>query len=278
MCALHDNKEAWESTRSILELACALASSSKELGMAVIHRAIDYVAVAKDLVRMEAIDMLAFCVGQFVVNARGRNASILKRGGQQRQNGVEMEDWKVECAVGAGKALLLRLTDKITKVRGAAMAGCVYLFEYSSSEELNEITHQMKEKLSWLASNDTSAANRALAMSCLPVTEDNIADVVVRLKDVDVKVREAALEALRENVGLDDLEEEMMVEILKNGLTKRCVVRAGVMLRHFAMIVITHLIGLLAFTIQLPNHTCQNRRTPHLQLVEITQIRPNFTP
>eukprot|EP00956_Cyclotella_meneghiniana_P029090 scaffold69409_cov20-Cyclotella_meneghiniana.AAC.1 len=65
MCALHDNKEAWESSRSILELACALAStsSSGELGMAVIHRAIDYVTAVKDIVRMEAVDMLAFCVG-----------------------------------------------------------------------------------------------------------------------------------------------------------------------------------------------------------------------
>eukprot|EP00956_Cyclotella_meneghiniana_P013356 scaffold19215_cov55-Cyclotella_meneghiniana.AAC.4 len=227
MCALHDNKEVWESSRSILELGCALActSSSGELGMAVIHRAIDYITAVKDIVRMEAVDMLAFCVGQFVANGRGRNASILKSGGQQQQrkSGLELEDWKVECAVGAGKALLLRLTDKITKVRGAAMAGCVYLFEYSNSEELNEITHQMKEKLLWLASNDTSAANRALAVSCLPVTDDNIADIVVRLKDVDVKVREAALEALREKVMLDELEEEMMVEILRHGLTKRCV-------------------------------------------------------
>jgi predicted transcriptional regulator len=59
-----------------------------------------------------------------------------------------------------------------------------------------------------------------LAVSCLPA-EKNVANVVLRLKDVDVKVREAALEALREKVGVNDLGEEVMVEILRNGLTKR---------------------------------------------------------
>ncbi|KAL7512869.1 hypothetical protein ACHAXN_012667 [Cyclotella atomus] len=220
VCALHNNKEAMDATHSTLELVCAYSSFDQNLSMAIVERAIEYSVVSKDLIRVEACEVLSFHLGQFL----SVPSSILKgkRGGKGVNN--VMEEWKVECAIKAGKALLMRMTDKITRVRCAAVSACGWFFKCSveKNEELREVAVQMEECLLWLASNDSSAANRALALSCLPVGEENIAAVVDRLKDVDVKVREAALEALREKVALDDLGEEVMVEILRNGLTKRC--------------------------------------------------------
>lgn len=212
MYAIHENKEAAESAHATLELACAYACGDKTTALAVVNRTMDYVTVSKDTVRMEACDMLSWFAGQFL----SVPASILK-GKKSRE--VKLEEWKLECAIAAGKALLSRLTDKITKVRSAALSACVHFFK-STKEELAEIASELEEAVMWLASNDTSAANRALAVSCLPA-EKNVANIVLRLKDVDVKVREAALEALREKVGVNDLGEEVMVEILRNGLTKR---------------------------------------------------------
>ena len=213
MYTLNENKDAYDSCHSTLELVCAVACSDKQLATAIVNRAIDYITVPKDTLRVEACDMLGWCMGQVLAAP----ASILKG----KKSKISMEEWKVECAVGGGKALLMRLTDKITKVRGAAIMACSFFFKSSQNEELIEIASQLEEGLVWLASNDTSATNRALAVSFLPVTEDNIASIVVRLKDVDVKVREAALEALRKKVSLNDLGEEVMVEILRSGLTKR---------------------------------------------------------
>ena len=92
--------------------------------------------------------------------------------------------------------------------------------------------------LLWIMSNDTSAGNRALVTSMLPTNnvaattakydEDemngdaNIQAIITRIKDVDVKVREAALDNLRENVNfMEQLDEDDRVEILRMGLTKR---------------------------------------------------------
>jgi hypothetical protein len=86
-------------------------------------------------------------------------------------------------------------------------------------------------------SNDTSAGNRALVTSILPTNNvaattakydddemngnANIQAIITRIKDVDVKVREAALDNLRENVNFEQLDEDDRVEILRMGLTKR---------------------------------------------------------
>ena len=53
------------------------------------------------------------------------------------------------------------------------------------------------------------------------MSTETIPYIIERVKDVDVKVREAALDSLRENVTLDDLTEDQRVEILRYGLTKR---------------------------------------------------------
>lgn len=214
MYALNEHKDAADATYATLELVAALACGDETLSLAVVNRAVDYMAVEKDLVRMAACDLLSFCLGQFL----SVPTSILK--GKNKGRSFKMEGWKVECGVGAGKALILRCTDKITRVRAAAISGCGWFFK-CENEELSEVKAELEQGLVWLASNDTSAANRALAVGCLPVSEENLEAIVVRLKDVDVKVREAALEALREKASVDDLGEDVMVEILRNGLTKR---------------------------------------------------------
>ncbi|KAL3776578.1 hypothetical protein HJC23_008050 [Cyclotella cryptica] len=226
-CLANNPRDCWESVHSTLELAVAVACSDKQTGLAVVNRAIDYISVPKDVVRIEGCNMLGWCVGQFVAGGKAA-APILKKGGKKKSAKTDhVDDWKLECVIGAGRALLLRLTDKIAKVRSAAMAASSFFFLggaklFHASEDFVEISAELEATLLWLASNDSSAANRALAVQCIPGSEDNIQSIIVRVKDVDAKVREAALESLREKVGLSDLTEDQMVEILRTGLTKRC--------------------------------------------------------
>ena len=225
-CLANNPKDCWESAHSTLELAVAVACSDKRRGLAVVNRAIDYVSVPKDVVRTESCNMLGWCVGQFVEGAKAA-APILKKGGRNKSAKTDsVDEWKLECVIGAGRALLFRLTDKISKVRNAAVAASSFFFvkgaeSFHASEDFVEIAAQLEATLLWLASNDSSAANRALAVQCIPASADNIQSIINRVRDVDSKVREAALESLRAKVCFRDLTEDQMVDILRTGLTKR---------------------------------------------------------
>ena len=249
--ATSKKKDSWsESVTSILELAAAYATTGKDqsVARAVINRAIEYLLVEKDTIRMESCTMLGWCVGYLVESCKPA-VSILKKkgkhhnngGGAANNNGTKRTNdatagWKLECLIDIGKALQPRLTDKIAKVRNAAISACVPLFSdgatstvvdtttTADSKNFEVIINSIQNTLVWIMANDTSAPNRALvAAQCCgrSVSKETIPYVIERVKDVDVKVREAALDSLRENVNLDDLTEDQRVEILRYGLTKR---------------------------------------------------------
>mmetsp|Transcript_25068 Transcript_25068/g.37242 ORF Transcript_25068/g.37242 Transcript_25068/m.37242 type:complete len:1078 (-) Transcript_25068:101-3334(-) len=248
--AASKKKDSWaESVTSILELAAAYATTGKDqlVARAVINRAIEYLLVEKDTIRMESCTMLGWCVGYLVESCKPA-VSILKKKGKHNGGGAANTNnntkrtndatagWKLECLIDIGKALQPRLTDKIAKVRNAAISACVPLFfsdgattvvvdtTTADSKNFEVIITSIQNTLLWIMANDTSAPNRALVAKqcCGLVSKETIPYVIERVKDVDVKVREAALDSLRENVNLDDLTEDQRVEILRYGLTKRC--------------------------------------------------------
>jgi len=155
----------------------------------------------------------------------------------------------MECITLITNSLTPRITDKIAKVRYSAIESVSYLLSSDGGvklllgesvnegsdegreekEELTTAINNIQSKLLWIISNDTSATNRALVTTILPTNKnsattsntDNIQAIIVRIKDVDMKVRECALNSLRENVTLDLLDEDDCVDILRYGLTKR---------------------------------------------------------
>ncbi|KAL7535040.1 hypothetical protein ACHAXR_006229 [Thalassiosira sp. AJA248-18] len=243
-------KDCWnESVSAVLELAAAFAcggrSSEDVVARAVIERAVEYSTVERDVIRIEGCKLLGLCVRGLMMEGGGKPAaSILKKKNKKGSakvavaassnengggGGADLSAWKVECLVTAGKALLPRTTDKIAKVRSAAIAACAFLFSKDAAACTNndegyaELSNSLQCNLLWLLANDSSAANRALVASILPTTEENIPSLIERIKDVDVKVREAALDSLRVNVEFGDLTEDWRVEILRMGFTKRYV-------------------------------------------------------
>jgi len=163
--------------------------------------------------------------------------------------GVQVDSWLMECITLITNSLTPRITDKIAKVRYSAIESVSYLLSSDGGvklllgesvnegsdegreekEELTTAINNIQSKLLWIISNDTSATNRALVTTILPTNKnsattsntDNIQAIIVRIKDVDMKVRECALNSLRENVTLDLLDEDDCVDILRYGLTKR---------------------------------------------------------
>ena len=220
-------------------------------------------------------------------------ASILKRGGNKRRKegggttatssavtaaavSAAAAPWEVECLLLACRALSARVTDKIAKVRSAAIVACKPLLSLlpvpssssssssnagvcddasaiarrrflivgdaaSSGEELAGAVGSLVATLLWLVGNDPSAPNRSAVLGVLPPLasasaadeedeEDNSATsdaivraVIGRIKDVDVRVREAALDSLRTKVGdfNAELSEDARAEILRTGFSKR---------------------------------------------------------
>ena len=172
---------------------------------------------------------------------------------------VAAASWRGECLLLAARALLPRITDKIAKVRSSAISACSSLLVLAASEEeasgtaktffgngdeggeelrerFGTVMTKIRKSLLWILANDTSALNRASVASVVlpPLSggparrdEDEI-DIVVqsiigRIGDSDVRVRAAALGALRDLEGTTELllTEDRRVEILGKGLTRR---------------------------------------------------------
>lgn len=262
------NNNYTESVGSVLELAAAFACSTSgtagasnknneeqmmaAVAKAVIDRAVGYTTVDRDAIRLEGCKLLELCVRNLLIeggNNKSSTTSILKnkkRGknkeqveGEKSVGGAALSAWRVECLQSASNALLPRVTDKISKVRNAAISACSPILGASkllsgeaqgeAQGELEEVMSSIQASLRWILSNDPSAPNRASVARLLPASssgeEENIAAIIDRIKDVDVKVREAALENVK-NVnffteGEEGLAEDRRVEILRNGLTKR---------------------------------------------------------
>eukprot|EP00578_Thalassiosira_sp_NH16_P026939 CAMPEP_0181102626 /NCGR_PEP_ID=MMETSP1071-20121207/14420_1 /TAXON_ID=35127 /ORGANISM="Thalassiosira sp., Strain NH16" /LENGTH=1128 /DNA_ID=CAMNT_0023185621 /DNA_START=90 /DNA_END=3477 /DNA_ORIENTATION=+ len=268
------SRKDWnESVASTLELAAAFAchgyGKKKEddrgcgtvvgfAARAVIQRAAEYGVAEKDAIRAEACGLLGSCARHLVEGNRPA-ASILKK----KKKGVAtttttgtgaarevISGWRAECLLSVATALLPRITDKIARVRNAAVSACAHLFAHGdaanasgvlrASDEFAMVDASVRNALLWIAANDSSAGNRALVARILPTVpaagsdddddgeeddddDENVRCIIERIKDVDCKVREAALDALRTRVDFEEqLTEDQRVEILRNGLTKRC--------------------------------------------------------
>jgi hypothetical protein len=220
--------------------------------------------------------LLGLCVRHLAMkcsssSANGNsNKTILKKGGGTKKGTAGthhsaaattitiLTSWEIECLLLAGKALLSRITDKIAKVRQAAIVACAPLLPLmttttsfstaTTTVAIQDTIQSILQKLLWIMSNDTSAANRATVVQVLPPlpsstsveqydddeeeeNNDNnnnssmlwlLQPIIERIKDVDGKVRESALDYLREKVTFGtQLTEDQRVEILRTGLTKR---------------------------------------------------------
>ena len=284
--ATSKKKDSWsDSVTSVLQLAAAFScnlspsTSSSSAGggeggddeivaRAVIERAIEYSTVDKDTIRIESCNLLGLCIKYLLdsgMKMTNKPAGILKKKkkgskkgvnvgdvadeGEEKGEGVVVDEWIIDCLSMAASALKPRITDKISKVRNSAILACTSLLSSEGAKlankentegggEFDEVMKTIQATLLWIMSNDTSAGNRALVTSMLPTNnvaattakydEDemngnaNIQAIITRIKDVDVKVREAALDNLRENVNfMEQLDEDDRVEILRMGLTKR---------------------------------------------------------
>ena len=284
--ATSKKKDSWsDSVTSVLQLAAAFScnlspsTSSSAVGggeggddeivaRAVIERAIEYSTVDKDTIRIESCNLLGLCIKYLLdsgMKMTNKPAGILKKKkkgskkgvnvgdvadeGEEKGEGVVVDEWIIDCLSMAASALKPRITDKISKVRNSAILACTSLLSSEGAKlankentegggEFDEVMKTIQATLLWIMSNDTSAGNRALVTSMLPTNnvaattakydEDemngnaNIQAIITRIKDVDVKVREAALDNLRENVNfMEQLDEDDRVEILRMGLTKR---------------------------------------------------------
>jgi len=268
---------------------------------AIIARAVEYTTLAeKDIVRIQGCTLLGLCVRYLTSKLNGsgnENKTILKKGGKKGAaaggkvgtttpssslsvSWAALSSWEMECLQSASKALLSRITDKIARVRQAAIGACAPLLPlltisstFTSSvntaaaastattttttaetkgeaKTVQDTLQSILVKLLWIMSNDTSAANRAAVVSVLPSPPTSSSDekkdeeaeeeeeeeeeeendnhalvlhsIIERIKDVDVKVRESALDYLREQIHfVTQLTEDQRVEILRSGLTKR---------------------------------------------------------
>ena len=272
-------------------------STSSSLPMAIIERATRYASLVDvDNGRVVACKLLKMMITQLLspsttatAGAAIKSKSALKKGGKKGSkkendntnnstNGDEgggggggavmtASPWEIECLYRATVALVVRITDKISRVRTAAIEACSPLllllvptttspigkkfFSHRTTLDTTTVDgcfamtmNSLFQKLLWLVKNDTSASNRALIVCILPPSaiaigtddEDDDEDnnnnnnnaamnaIIERIKDVDVRVRDAALDTIRMNVHdfVVELTEDMCVEILRMGLTKRC--------------------------------------------------------
>ena len=262
--------------------------------LAMVQRVAGYASLSEyDVGRVEACRLLGMMMRGILssksMSENHKSSSILKnRGGGAKKKGKgkiggdegdgavdataatassAASPWEVECLLLATKALAHRVTDKIARVRNAAIVAFAPLLALlasstspSSSCRVNHVNDAVRKKflgsssplssdlvssidsllstLLWLTRNDPSASNRAAVIGILPplarasvaVVGDGeeedamvIHVVIERIGDVDVKVREAALDSLRTNVNdyTMDLSGDMRVDILRTGLTKR---------------------------------------------------------
>ena len=232
-------KDSWaESVTSILELSAAYATASSKdelVARSVIQRAMEYSTVEKDAIRTASCTMLGWSVKHLVESSKPAMSILKKKGGKNgssggvvntKKNNVAASGWKLECLVDVGRALQPRLTDESSEVRNAAIFACGSFFPEgktidANSNDFEKMIASIQKTLLEIMKHDSSAPNRVLVTQSECVSADTIPYLIERVRDVDVKVREATLDSLRENVNLDELTEDQRVEILRYGLTKR---------------------------------------------------------
>jgi hypothetical protein len=171
------SKDSVEIVNGMLHLvACFAARFHSETTIpALMSRAIQYSSSIMERVRVQACQLLGYCV---------------EYSSQQQQQ----EEESVEAA---RKCLIARLTDKSQAVRHAAILAS-YFFLSMDNDNL------LLESLLWNMAHDPSAANRMAALQSVPLVVDptttttttTLDAIIDRVRDTKVKVRVQALEIL----------------------------------------------------------------------------------
>lgn len=230
MASITKTKKDWsESVSRIRRLSAAFACGGKDeaVARAVVDRAIEFACVERDAIRTEGCALLGECLRNLVEASKPASSILKSSKADATASAVAVAEWKVDCLTAAASALLPRLTDKIAKVRSASISAVAPIFYENAcrfregSNDLEGLAASIQSVLLWISSNDSSAANRVLAVQSIQANEETIPHIIERIMDVDSKVREAAIELLRIGVSSEDLDEDQKIEILQAGLTKR---------------------------------------------------------
>jgi hypothetical protein len=193
------SKDSVEIVNGMLHLvACFAAQFHSETTIpALTSRAIQYSSSIMERVRMQACQLLGYCV---------------EYSSQQEGESVE----------AARKSLIARLTDKSQAVRHAAILASSFLFSFDTDKVL-------LESLLWNMAHDPSAANRIAALQSTsiplavdPTTTTTLDAIIDRVRDTKVKVRVQALEILGKKAnGLLTLQQ--YAQVLRSSLGNRYV-------------------------------------------------------
>lgn len=208
------SKDSSDSIDSILQLAaCLAAAGNAHLPKALVARAVQFSAVIMERVRTQACKLLGMCVQHL-------NSSNEEEKTNNDDEDSDSSTWKDECIDVASRAIRSRLTDKSQAVRNAAICACEFFF---SEAEIIDVDVDLLDALLWNLSHDPSAANRISALQSIPITEDTANAIIDRVRDVKVKVRVEALNALRSKVSINTLSSEQYAQVVRSTLTDRCV-------------------------------------------------------
>ena len=123
----------------------------------------------------------------------------------------------------ASQSLVPRFTDKAQSVRQAAIEASRFFFSKAAGQAGGEMDDpDIRQSLQWTLQHDPSVTNRIAALESLPVTIQTMDIVLTRVRDVKVKVRVAAINALRKSVpDLCKWEAEQCAELIESGWTDR---------------------------------------------------------
>lgn len=196
-----------DSISAIFELAAAAASFGSPVAKAVLARSLQFTDVAMERVRTYACKLLGLCVEAIVsISDNNETLSFLDHDRD--------EDWKLECLEAAKDGLLPRLTDKSQAVRNAAIFACGAFGDAMHDETL--------QSLLWSLNHDPSPANRSAAIASVPCNSDSMDHLIERARDIKVKVRVDALNAIRTKMNVCDMTADHFCRLIHTGVTDRC--------------------------------------------------------
>ncbi len=218
-----------------MELCAGFTCSQGDgsLSTVVIDHMGQFANVAVESVRAVVLDFMRMCLTHLLVlpakstpKSNDHKCSFLTGYGNDMDQELE---WRKEC-IGLIKEILIpRLQDKSQAVRNLAIDTSGNFFHDVQQQQqqqqgvlLSDLFHQdLVEALLWNMRHDPSFANRSSALKAIPVNQTTIPDIVERVRDSKLKVREDAFDILRARVSVHDLTTTQRVQILQVGLSKR---------------------------------------------------------
>ena len=185
-----DSRPAVEAT---LDLLAAVGYDNSAL----LQQAMEGTQVSSENVRLVSCQFLGKCIPHYLV----------KSNDDDHKNGTQILDQ-------ISQNLLPRFTDKLQSVRKEAIVAASKLLQDTDMDDPD-----VREALVWSIQHDPSIANRETAMQLLPLTPQTLDVCLSRVRDVHLKLRVAALQALQ---GYTQWTVEDRSALLQAGNTQRC--------------------------------------------------------